>query len=189
MAAAAESSALDSEATPFTLHQYLHYSQHEQPSEPGIYCPLVWDLRELPSSGARHVSNLQQPLSPRRLAQAATFPLVQSLEITCDILPEHWLIEAYNPAYVTLFDVLQAIYDSLHVPLLEEECERLTPKQRARARAAYERRCEMALQPEVCREQGMLRLDCLANHILFGGLSPSMEMRWSFILSLRRPIG
>ena len=174
-------------AAPLSLHQYLHYSQYQQPGEPGLYCPLVWDMRESPAGAARHVTSLETPLSGRQFSQTATYPPLVLLKITSDILPEPWTIEAANPVYVTLLDVLQAIYTNLHVPLEESEWARLPRKQQTRTHAAFERRCQLALDPSHCRAQGKLRIDCLANHVIFGGLSPSPETQSSCILSLRRP--
>lgn len=175
-----------------SLHQYLHYSQHEQPTEPGLYCSLVWDLRETPAGAARHVKKLDKPLSTRRLNEPATFPPVTSLQITCDIFPEPWVIKATNTAgvrgaTVTLLDVLNAIYTALHVPLGTQAWNDLPTKKQQRVQAAFERRCRLALNPDSCFAQGMLRIDCLVNHTVFGGLSVSLEKPRTCILSLRRP--
>ncbi|KAF5329961.1 hypothetical protein D9611_010467 [Ephemerocybe angulata] len=173
---------------PISLHQYLHYSQHQQPNEPGVYCALVWDLRESPAGAARHVTKLDTPLSATRLGDPATYPPVTSLQITSVIFPESCqVIEAVNPVYVTVLDVLHAIYSTVHAPLEDEEWGKFTSKQQLRTQEAYERRCKLSLNPEGCALQGKLRIDCLANHTIFGGLSVSLENEYSCILSLRRP--
>lgn len=174
--------------TPIIIHQYLHYSQHQQPNEPGVYCPIVWDLREAPAGAARHVGKLDVPLTTRRLGEPATYPPVTSLQITCNILPEtHKVIEVTNSAYVTLLDVMQAIYDALHAPLEEGEWNRLTRKQQGKIQEAFDRRCRLALNPAVCAAGGRVLLDYVVNHVIFGGLSVSLENEYSAILSLRRP--
>ena len=171
-----------------SLHQYLHYSQHQQPTEPGVYCPLVWDLRETPAGAARHVNKLDRPLSTRRLNEPATYPPVTSLRITCDIFPEPWVIRATNVAGVTLLDVLNAIYTALHARLDTQTWNDLPTKKQQRVQAAFERRCRLALNPDSCFAQGRLRIDCLVNHTMFGGLSVSLETPQTCILSLRRPL-
>ncbi|KAH6917928.1 hypothetical protein BKA70DRAFT_4386 [Coprinopsis sp. MPI-PUGE-AT-0042] len=173
---------------PFSLHSFLHYSQHQQPTDPSLYCSLVWDLRESPASSARHVSKLDAPLSSE-LAHPATYPPVARLSITCNLLPDGWVMEATNAsyAYVTLLDVLQAIYTCLHVPLQTSEWDALSPKQQDRVQDAFRRRCAQAIDPAQCELTGKLRIDRLARHTLFGGLTPSLEDESSYILSLRRP--
>lgn len=166
--------------------RYLHYSQYHQPNDPTLYCPLVWDLRESPAPSARHVSKLETPLS-RELAHPATYPPVTHLVIRCNLLPDEWVIEAHNPSFVTLLDVLQAIYTSLHIPLKASEWGGLSAKQQGRVEDAFRRRCAQAIDPEQCELAGKLRIDRLARHSIFGGLSASLEDETSCILSLRRP--
>ena len=174
--------------TPIIIHQYLHYSQHQQPNEPGVYCPLVWDLRERPAGAARHVAKLETPLTARRLGEPATYPPVTALQITCNILPETCqVIEVTNNAFVTLLDVMQAIYDAIHAPLDEAEWNRLQRKQQAKIQDAFEKRCRMALDPAACTAGGKLLIDYLVNHLIFGGLTVSLEKEYAAILSLRRP--
>jgi hypothetical protein len=171
---------------PLSLHSFLHYSQYQQPTDPSLYCSLVWDLRESPAPSARHVSKLDSPLSSE-LAHPATYPPVARLTITCNLLPDNWRMEATNPSYVSLLDVLQAIYTSLHIPLQTSEWEVLSPKQKDRVQEAFRRRCAQAIDPAECELAGKLRIDRLALHTIFGGLTASLEDKSSFILSLRRP--
>ena len=96
-------------------------------------------------------------------------------------------MEARNPAGVTLLDVLQAIYASLHLPLKTSEWDGLSPKQQGRVEEAFRRRCAQAIDPVQCELAGKLRIDRLARHSVFGGLSPSLEDEASYILSVRRP--
>ncbi|TFK26576.1 hypothetical protein FA15DRAFT_702686 [Coprinopsis marcescibilis] len=168
------------------LSNYILYSQHPQPTDPTIYCPLVWDLRESPASSARHVSNLQRSLSSRELSQPASFPSVSSLTITCNLFPDTWSIQAENAIYVTVHDVLHAIYTSLYMPLKREEWDSLSRRQHDLVQSAFERRCRNAINPEECAAAGKMRIDYLAHHIIFGGLSASLEDENTCILSLRR---
>lgn len=174
--------------TAINIHQYLHYSQHPQPNEPGVYCALIWDLREAPTGAARHVAKLETPLTTRRLSEPATYPPVTSLSITCEFLPEAFrTIEISNTNYISLLDVLQAIYTNLHTPLESSVWSEMTRKHQARTREAFERRCRLSLEPDLCVAQGKLRVDCLAKHTIFGGLSRSLENEYAAIMSVRIP--
>ncbi|EAU89383.2 hypothetical protein CC1G_11079 [Coprinopsis cinerea okayama7 len=168
------------------LHGFLHYSQIPQPEDPTIFCPLIWDLREAPASSARLAARPESPLTTRELNSPATQPSVTSLAITCDLLLASWTIEARNSLFVTISDVLRAVYVALHVPIKTSEWDTLSRKQQDRIHEAFQRRCRLAIDPAQCEAAGVMRIDYLGHHTLFGGLSPSLETDNTCILSLRR---
>lgn len=167
-----------------TLHPLLSYSQHDL--VPGNCAPIIWDLREPPKS-ALHVDNHDKPLSPSNLSQHATNPPCLVLRITCDIFPEPWPIEVRRLEPVTVGDVLQTIHSVINRRIIQREWDQISEKQRGRIGEFFDNRCRVSLQPEECRKNGVLRVDCLLSHTLFAGLSSSTDEDASFIMTLRRP--
>lgn len=83
-------------------------------------------------------------------------------------------------------DVLDAIYDTLHVPLTNMEWEGLSDKQQARVKRAFEVRWREAAHPEHERRSGIRRVDCLLGCTAFAGLSMSLDSDFDCVLSLGR---
>lgn len=168
----------------FTVHPLLLYSQHD--ISPGHCSSILWDLREPPET-ARPVLNLEEPLSLLDLAQRATLPPLPILHITCDIFPVEWPIKVTRDGGVTVGDVIQAIHHTLSRRISHDEWHRLSLKQQDRIKVVFDNRCAMAENREVCRSDGVLRVDCVLYHTWFAGLSVSPGLDNTCILSLRRP--
>lgn len=174
------------------LHPILQYS-HCNLTE-GLCCPLIWDLREPPTT-ARHISSPTVPISSFELTQHATAPPIQHLSIICTLLPEPWPIQANNPYGVTVQDVLQAIFTVVSTQLTHPEWDRLCQKQRDRMEKVFETRCRVSPNSMAVWEHGVIRVDCLLQHTLFGGFSVlpadgrqnQDSSANTYILSLRRP--
>ncbi|KAF8069109.1 ectomycorrhiza-regulated small secreted protein [Lyophyllum atratum] len=170
---------------PRTLHPLLQYVQNNV--LPGHCTPLLWDLREAPMMSVRHVSTPHIALTEQDLSQHATTPRVPYLNISCGILPEQWAMTAHNPQGVTLLDVFQTIYACLQVQLTHAEWDAMCLKHQNRISAVFDLRWRLAAAPATTHAQGVLRADCLLNHILFGGLALSLVAADSCVLTLRRP--
>ncbi|TFK32339.1 ectomycorrhiza-regulated small secreted protein [Crucibulum laeve] len=167
------------------LHPLLRQSQHEV--VPDHRCYILWDLREAPAFSARSVSRLEHSIPHSHLSQNATVPPTTLLYITIGILPESWAITVQNAWSITVLDVLASIYSSLLTPLTHSEWDRLSLKHRQRVTGMFENRCRLSANEQETRSQGVLRVDCLLRHTWFAGLTISLEVENSCILSLRRP--
>lgn len=153
-------------------------------------CPLLWDLRNHPSTSAEVNSRTQKYISKSDSrtphSQFATSPPVTALRITCDIFPYRWRITARNKQGVTVRDVLEAIYDIGQVPLNHLEWDGLSYKQKERVKLAYDLRWRSAAFPEGQRKEGVRRIDCLLHYTRFAGLSMSFDRDFGCILTLSR---
>lgn len=154
----------------------------------GESCPLVWDLRDSPSTAAQLVqSTMKQKLTRFRHLQSqhATTPAVSALHIHCDFLP-YRRISARNKQGVTVRDVLEAIYNAVRTPLALEEWEELSLKQKLRVKRVYDIRWRDATIPEKERTDGVRWVDCLLQCTRFAGLSMSYDNDFECILTLSR---
>jgi hypothetical protein len=171
---------------PLTLHPLLRYSQHNIVGS--HCCSLVWDLHEAPTYSVRHVSDPNALLEVAELSQFATSPPVTSLHIKCGIFPADWPMQACNSQGVTIRDVLQAIHTCLHLQIRQDEWDSLCKKQRDRINKVFDSRWRMSVDPLHVRAHGVLRVDCLLQHIWFAGLTVVSIVRGnSCILTLRCP--
>jgi len=128
----------------------------------GESCPLLWDLRDPPSSATQLVPYGQKRTSFKFLrSQPATSPPVTALHILCDLLPYQWEIEARNKKGVTVGDVLEAIHQVARTPLTTEEWDLLPYKQQERVNRNFDMRWRNASAPEKERSRGLKRVDCL----------------------------
>jgi len=156
----------------------------------GESCPLVWDLRDPPSTAAQLVpSTLKHKVITgfRHLqSQHATTPPVTALDISCDVLPYRWQIRARNKRGVTVRDVLDAIHNVTQAPLTIEEWERLSIKQQQRIERVFDVRWRDSAIPETERKSGVRRMDCLLQCTRFAGLSMSYDNDFRCILTLSR---
>ncbi|KAJ7913858.1 ectomycorrhiza-regulated small secreted protein [Mycena leptocephala] len=167
------------------LHPLLQYSQHD--GELGHCCALRWDLRESPKT-ARHVLAPDRPLSDFELSQHATNPPVFYLRVTCGIFPEEsWVSEARNWLGVTVGNVLDAIFETVKTQISHAEWEKLCPKQQNRVNVVFDTRWRRYVDAAQVRERGVLRSDCLLQHILFAGLSVAPDAEATYLLTLKRP--
>ncbi|KAF9051446.1 ectomycorrhiza-regulated small secreted protein [Panaeolus papilionaceus] len=168
----------------FVIHPLIRYSQFAIAS--GHPTGIVWDLRESPGS-ARRLMNLDEPLTPKDLAQYATTPPCVLLNITSDLFYGDRPIEARRLRGVTIGDVFAAIHDTLHQPVRRDEWENLTESQQKRISDVFDQRCRMSVDRDKTHAQGILRIDCLQHTTWFAGLSNSLEIDCCCILTLCRP--
>lgn len=167
----------------FTIHPLLAYSQPQ--TLPGYVTPLIWDLRQSPDD-ARHVANPESSLTFAALAQDATTPALDTINITCGIFPADWPITVHRPEGINVGDVLEAIYAAVQRRISHQEWEQLSPKEQEQIRLVFEERCTQAPVYDDAHNNGVLRVDCLQQHIFFAGLSISLEADQTCILTLRR---
>ncbi|KAJ7211174.1 ectomycorrhiza-regulated small secreted protein [Mycena pura] len=171
---------------PPALHHLLQYNQHQD--ELGHCCALLWDMREPPRSAARHVSAPDRPLSEFELTQHATNPPVTVLRVTCGVFPEaSWVSEARNWLGVTVKNVLDAISTTMGTQISYPEWDKLCPKQQNRVNVVFDARWRGSADPTEVRAHGVLRSDCLLQHIHFAGLSIEPESEDTYFLTLKRP--
>ncbi|KAJ7634982.1 ectomycorrhiza-regulated small secreted protein, partial [Roridomyces roridus] len=174
--------------TPPTLNPLLQYSQHGR--EQGHCCPLLWDVRESPRS-ARHLSALDRTLSDFELSQHATSPTVTSMRLVCGIFPEEsWTIEARNWLGITIRDVLEEITATVTTQITYAEWDKLCQKQQNRVNVMFDARWRRSEHPTQVHDQGIIRADCLLQHVVFAGLSLAPQhsgMQDTYILTLGRP--
>lgn len=171
--------------TPLILHPLLRYSQHN--IVPNHCCSLLWDMHEAPAYCVRYTADPNALLTHADLSQYATSPPATSLHIICGIFPADWPIKAHNPHGVTIYDVLHAIHSCLQLQIRPDEWDSLCAKQRERINKVFDTRWRVSDDPLRIRAHGVLRVDCLLQHIRFGGLSVSVVHENSCILTLRRP--
>ncbi|KAF9014749.1 hypothetical protein BDZ89DRAFT_1076316 [Hymenopellis radicata] len=129
------------------------------------------------------VENLYDPRShfpTQYLAQPATTPALPKLIITLKDMPR-WQIHVVpsTTAYVTVHDVLFAIYTQLRIGVVDGECAQVFASHpnadlRRSVRAAFYRRLEAMPEPYrlVEQEKGVKRVDFLGSKVRFAGLTP-----------------
>ncbi|KAF8963738.1 hypothetical protein BDZ97DRAFT_973921 [Flammula alnicola] len=165
----------------FTIHPLLLNSQSD--IIPGHNCRLFWDLRELPDY-ARCVTNPEEFLSVSDLAESATQPALNSIDITCLTFP--WRIHIDCSEGITVGDVLHAVQASALRLISHDEWYVLSETEKIEANRNFINRCKLATDFHKCRMGGVRRMDCL-QHTLFSGLFASLETDGVFIMELRSP--
>jgi len=160
----------------------LRYAHHEL--APGRFTSIIWDLRESPAT-ARHVLYLDVAIGEAELSHYATTPALPVLNITCDLFPVPWVIQARNEQGVTVLNVLETIFAALRKQIRQTEWDNFSENHRQRVHTAFETRCSLSVKSALSRAQGVLRVDCLTSHIWFGGLSVSQRAENSCLLQAR----
>jgi hypothetical protein len=152
-----------------------------------FYSPvqLQWDVRYAPEYSAQLPRGM--PLFPC-FSQFATTPPLPKLHLMCDLLFPEWEIIAHNPAGVTVKDVVEAIYSTLHERLVMPEWERLSFKQRGFIEDVHNMRCAISSNPERTRLAGVRRADYLLHTTMFAGLTSLVKrgQEWQVVLTLSR---
>lgn len=174
--------------TDFTINLLLAYSQHDiAPQRFGgpFPCPIHWDMRKS-TEHAHYVYDVERPLSFADLGQFATEPPLESLEITCGFFPANWSIEIRRPEGVKVSDVLETIHANMKRRISHAEWDVLSEREQDRIKVVFDARWQAAEDSSECRQNGVLRMDCLIYHTLFGGLSILPDTQDRCILSLRR---
>lgn len=167
----------------FNIDPLLAYSQHSADAAP-VPGQFKWDLRQS-SESARRI-NPDQDITFADLARPATQPPLGSLDITCGIFPGDWPIKIRRPEGITVSDVLEGIRKALLQRISHAEYAAYPENQKQRIAAVFNSRWLAAPDPATCRQNGVLRLDCLLYHTMFAGLSVSLDNPRSCILTLRR---
>jgi len=165
------------------LHPLLLYSHDVVP---GHCCPVLWDLRTSPLT-VRHVLSPDRPLSDFELSQHATSPPVMLIRVICGVFPQQWPIEATNVLGVTIRNVLDAVATCLSTQITSQEWGEVSPKQQDRINRIFDARWRASTNPPNVRSRGILRIDCLLQHIFFSGLSFLPDNNDTCILTLGRP--
>ncbi|PPQ70395.1 hypothetical protein CVT24_013133 [Panaeolus cyanescens] len=168
----------------FVIHPLIRYTAN--PTLSRHTTGIVWDLRESPDS-ARRLANLDESLTAKDLSQFATSPPCILLHITSDLFHGNRPIEARRLQGVTIGDVVSAIHDALHQPVRRDEWDNLSEPQRKRISDVFDQRCRMSFDREETYARGILRIDCLQHTTWFAGLSNSLEIDSTCILTLCRP--
>ncbi|KAF7322790.1 Ectomycorrhiza-regulated small secreted protein [Mycena chlorophos] len=146
-------------------------------------------MRAPPRSTAYQVAVPARVLNDFELGQNATTPPVNVLRITCGVFPsEEWVCEARNWLGVTVKNVLDAIYATVHTQITHAEWDSLCAKQQNRVNVVFDARWRRAAEPQQVRSQGILRSDCLLEHCVFAGLSVAPDQgENTYFMTLRRP--
>ena len=156
------SSPSKSRVAPARLHSLVEHS-----TSPTI----IYDFVDPPSA----MSSRRDRISSRTLAEPATSPPMQSITLISPHLPWRIPVIARNGSFVTVIDVIDAIYHSLRTQVGEQEYKLLpTRKDQDRASAAYRQRYKRYRDPRTYDEErrhGLRRIDFLMGHSKFRGLS------------------
>jgi hypothetical protein len=183
--------------TKLKIHHLLQYTNYVGSGVP--CCPILYDLRNPPQQSylypiaargllARDYGLAPRLLSQHELRQPATSPPVPRLTIICGLFPLRWPIEVRSHHFVTIFDVLHAIYKCVHTPLRQEEWVKLSDRQQRRISQVFYDRTGKAMDPFAERQKGVLRVDCLVLYTMFAGISLKGEDGVSCVLTLNRNV-
>ncbi len=156
------SSPSKSRVVPTRLHSLIEYS-----TAPTI----IYDFVDPPSA----MSSRRDRISSRTLSEPATSPPMQSMTLISPHLPWRIPVIARNRSFVSVMDIIDAIYHCLRMQVGEPEYKLLpTRKDQERASAAYRQRYKRYRDPRTYDEErrhGLRRLDFLMGHSKFRGLS------------------
>ena len=130
---------------------------------------IIYDFVDDPSTVSPRISS-------RALAGPATNPPRQSMTLRSTKLPWRVPVTASNRSFVTVNDIIHAIYCSLRTTVSERELhEHLREKtDRERARAAHRERYKRSRDSKTYEKEkrhGLRRIDFLMGHSRFSGLS------------------
>lgn len=169
---------------------HIHHQSHAPISVPHRYfapSSISWDLRDRPSTITRH----QYHLSSHALGEPATSPPTDFLRIVMPGLP--WSIKVYpaaHGAYVTVGDVVDAVYTALRTNVRSSEFAQLSSsRNQSSATAAYQERYRRhRASPQYYDEEkrsGMKRVDFLMGQTRFVELRASARHpdQWTLIVS------
>jgi len=134
---------------------------------------LNWDVTLHPSAISTHHSGLAR----HTLLEAATNPPIGTITLRSPHMPWTIRVSGSRDSFVTVGDVLDAIYRTLRVNITPQEFHSLpSPKDARRVTAAYEkryRRIDSSREYESEKRGGVKRVDFLMGHTIFTGLSPT----------------
>ncbi|KAJ6455486.1 hypothetical protein C8R45DRAFT_914936 [Mycena sanguinolenta] len=134
---------------------------------------LQYDVSLHPST----ISSHRRGLSETAFLEPAVYPPRLSLSLITTHLPWTIPVQASNRRYVSVGDILSAIYRTLRVNATPAEFKALgTEKLMRRASAAYMQRCEQLRGHSGYSEEkrkGVKRVDFLMGYTTFQGLAPT----------------
>ncbi|KAJ7354006.1 hypothetical protein DFH08DRAFT_933733 [Mycena albidolilacea] len=139
---------------------------------------LTYDISLSPSTLSTRSAT---PLSSARLLEPAVFPPLPLISLVTPHLPWTLAVPTTNGKYVTVSDVLSALYCALRVGATPGEFAALrTEELISRVGAAYVRRCERLRgqsRSGYAREQaeGVKRVDFLLGYTTFCGIVPTAD--------------
>lgn len=135
--------------------------------------PLRYDLSLYPPTLSTHYADLSSAI----FLESAVYPPQPAITLTTPYLPWSIIAPASNTGYVTIADVLNAIYHTLRVNVTQGEFEALrTDKLMRRVSAAYKQRCERLRGHHgyaQARAEGVKRVDFLMGYTEFQGIAPT----------------
>jgi len=146
------------------LHLLLDYSTSS----------IIYDFVDHPS--VMLSSTRRDRISSRKLGEPATSPARQSMTLRSTNLPWKVQVRASNGSFVTVMDVINAIYNSLRMTVDDRELHEHLPikTDRDRARVAHRERCKRYRNSTTYdneKRRGLRRIDFLMGHSKFRGLS------------------
>ncbi|KAF8630287.1 hypothetical protein AX15_003020 [Amanita polypyramis BW_CC] len=158
------------------LHMLLEYS-----TSPNIR----YDAADPPST----MTSRHGPLPSRAFYEPATSPPMQSITLMSPHLPWRIPVIARNGSFVTVFDVFDAVYQSLRTQVSSSEFNLLpTREDQDRASAAYRQRYRRIRDSRAYDEekrQGLRRIDFLMGQSKFRGLSQTDAGLSTWFLNFR----
>lgn len=172
------------ETTQISIHSFLSYQS--QTSSPY----LVYDVSSRPEYASLSTTRLLH-LLPAERAQPATTPGMTQMEIQIPNLP-CWrpiqLVAHDSRIGVTIGEVIDAIYLYMRMPVTKGEFEYFPKAAQHKISVAFERRCDQVKGSTEIRsaerQKGLRRVDCLAGHIQFRGLTQTGKSSHSYQLQL-----
>ena len=156
---------------------------------------LVWDVRFPPVLAKRITGRRTTLPAAPKLGEPATHPPVPRVHIAYNTSVlgalNAWgpiVVDKGEKGVVSFGDVADAIYDFFQTPLTHVEAHELKthfPALWADMCRAFRKRCEdVPAIPEVTWRQGMRRVDCLGDRILFWGMWVTHNPDRTFYLNL-----
>ena len=133
---------------------------------------MKWDMKEFPEDLRRWCPRgLHVPITKAELSAPVSHPPLNKMEISIKDSPFAPIIISKSGP-LTLRDVLDAIFDHLHVIITPGQYDMMDPFKRERVKRTFYRRCEegnLGL-PEYERRRGVKRIDWFEGKSMFGGL-------------------
>ena len=146
---------------------------------------LTWDMR-FPPSFARLNSSPKYGIPSRYTSEYATSPPVSRMRISCELFGSRWRMEVSNHRGVTVGDILEQVYASLHKRVRSGEWAVFSESEKAYISRAFYKRVNLSRYPKEERDEGALRVDILQKNTYFVGLKPDPAHQGSWVLSTMR---
>ncbi|OJT03726.1 hypothetical protein TRAPUB_5548 [Trametes pubescens] len=146
---------------------------------PGIGVPLSWDLTQDVNTVLVRTQTSLRTVSDQLAMEPATTPRVASITIVSEHLP--WQITvspnqdaAWAAPYITVGDVLYALYRALRIGVTAAELHMCDRNHQERVHATYSARYSQVARADeraVEKNKGIKRVDFLCGARMFAGLS------------------